>query len=769
MSIGGPMPEIRSTSEDCSLQQFLARPVKIAEYSWGSALFAQELDPWNLLLNNKRISNRISNYKLFRGNCHIKIIVNGNGFYYGKLMIAYLPFEQQDYRSQFSTIVPLNRIPMSQCPHVFLDATTSKSCTMVLPFFYPMDYVYLQDTDARRSLGSIGFYQIAGLRHANQDIATTLSNLTISVYAWFENTDLAGPTHLNIQGISAQSGTEEESVDKPISQACTAVASAMQQLSIVPYIGPYALAIEKGASLTATVASALGFSSPLDCVEPARLQPRMLGNTCVANTTDSAMKLSLDIKQDTTIDPSTVGLSSIDELAIQHIASRESFVETFDWNTSQTIGTLLYNYRVTPMMYTTVSPGVTNFISAICGATIPFSYWNGSITFKFQVVCSANHKGRLAVVYDPNYSADGTTLESNVAYMEIVDISLNREFEVTLHNHQPEQWLRIPEGWYGLTFPPHSASRFTTFENGTNGTLSIYVLNELTSPASDPTVGNTITIASYIRAGKDYQVANPSGKMSVYQAYIPESGVSETTESGVNIDHAMVSQQKQMRVYQGERVESFRMLLKRYQNYMRVSRIDVVETAYNVWYVDHQGFPVMRGITNNIPYTGANQVSLTYIQYLMGAFSGWKGSFRWKVILDLPETNFMVSRRDSETLNAYATFVDLSTSGLTKAREFATLGAEASTFGGVWTNTSVNPALEIELPFYSQYKFVAGKPYNITQGFLNAYTQQFRVMVQKPSDSDTADHSLSFLASAGEDFTLYFFSGFPPIDCYTVA
>lgn len=769
VTIGGSVPEVRTHGGDCSLQQFLARPVKIAEYAWGTAQFSQQIDPWNLLWNNKRISNRISNHKLFRGKCHVKVIVNGNGFYYGKLMLAYLPFEQVDVRSHFSPLVALNRTPMSQCPHVFLDATTSKSCTMVLPFFYPMDYVSLQDSDANRSLGSIGFYEIAGLQHANQNIAVTLNNLTVSVYAWFEDVELVGPTHLNIQGIVPQSGTECEETSKPVSQTCTAVASAARHLAEVPVIGPYALAIEQAANMTATVASALGYSNPLDCVEPNRYQPRMMGNICVANTTDSAMKLSLDIKQETTIDPTTVGLGSKDELSIQHIASKESFINTFTWDTSQTVNTLLYNYRVTPMMYNTMGLGITNYMTAVCGATVPFSYWNGSLVFKFQVICSANHKGRLAIVYDPNYSVAGASLESNVAYMEIVDISQNRDFEITLHNHQPQQWLKIPASWYGTVPAPHSAARFNTFDPGTNGTLSLYVLNELTSPASDPTIGDTITIASYIKAGNDYQVANPSGKMAAYQAYLPQSGISETTESNINVDHKMQMKDRQMRVYQGEQIESFRSLLKRYQNYTRVSRIGAIETAYNAWYIDHQGFPALPAVANGIPYAGSNQVAFTYLQYLMGAFAGWKGGVRWKTILDLPSTSFMLARRDTDTVSAYVNAVDLSTSGSTKASEFALLGNEAATFGGVWSNSSINPSLEIELPFYSQYKFVAGKPTVITQSFLTAYTQQFRILTQKFDDADTQDHSHSLLVAAGEDFTCYFFTGFPPIDCYLVA
>jgi hypothetical protein len=109
----------------------------------------------------------MSNYKLFRGKVKVNIVINGNGFFYGKLMCCYLPFQQTDMQTSYSTLVPLNRIPMSQCPHVFLDPTTSQGAQLTLPFFYYADYVDLQNSDQIRNLGSLLFYQIAPLKHAN--------------------------------------------------------------------------------------------------------------------------------------------------------------------------------------------------------------------------------------------------------------------------------------------------------------------------------------------------------------------------------------------------------------------------------------------------------------------------------------------------------------------------------------------------------------------------------------------------------------------------
>jgi hypothetical protein len=57
---------------------------------------------------------------------------------------------------------------------------------------------------------------------------------------------------------------------------------------------------------------------------------------------------------------------------------------------------------------------------AACGAAaMPFKYWSGSMKYRFQVVCSAFHRGRIAVVYDPqwiDYNPGG--VEANTNYMK---------------------------------------------------------------------------------------------------------------------------------------------------------------------------------------------------------------------------------------------------------------------------------------------------------------------------------------------------------------
>jgi len=88
-------------SYDADLQNFFSRPIKIAESQWGTgtSLF-NSFNPWTLYFENPRVANRIANFQLLRAKLHIKIVVNGNGFQYGRAIASYLPLALFDSLSQ---------------------------------------------------------------------------------------------------------------------------------------------------------------------------------------------------------------------------------------------------------------------------------------------------------------------------------------------------------------------------------------------------------------------------------------------------------------------------------------------------------------------------------------------------------------------------------------------------------------------------------------------------------------------------------------------
>jgi hypothetical protein len=121
-----------------SIDDFFARPVKILTRSWapGTALNDDSLLPWKLWMQNPRVSNRLSNFQNFRGKLHLKFIINGNSFYWGRAFASYTPYSLNPYLSTATSWLDFPSATLR--PHIWIDAATSQAGEMVLPFFRQM-------------------------------------------------------------------------------------------------------------------------------------------------------------------------------------------------------------------------------------------------------------------------------------------------------------------------------------------------------------------------------------------------------------------------------------------------------------------------------------------------------------------------------------------------------------------------------------------------------------------------------------------------------
>ena len=55
--------------------------------------------------------------------------------------------------------------------------------------------------------------------------------------------------------------------------------------------------------------------------------------------------------------------------------------------------------------------------------------------FRFQVVCSTFHKGRLEIRFDPGFVDGSTVNEYNINYIEIIDIAETQDLLLKLPIH----------------------------------------------------------------------------------------------------------------------------------------------------------------------------------------------------------------------------------------------------------------------------------------------------------------------------------------------
>lgn len=784
--------------QDVNLNEFFSRPVKIFETDWNvnQPLFAR-FNPWELFWQNPRNLEKIRNYYLLKCTMHVKLLVNGNAFYYGRAIMAYEPlagFDNSTYdAARKAAYVNADLVRLSQRMHIYVNPTESAGGSLELPFFWDRNSLSIPDKQWRL-MGDCVLMSLNDLKHANGGVEP----LSISVLAWAENVSYSIPTSAVPEMAEAEMADEHET--NVISRPASAIARVAGALSNVPWIGPFAMATEIGASAVASVAKIFGYSAPVN-LDYGIMVPNPRPSMAVVDTKYATNKLSVDSKQQVTLDPATTGISSTDELPIASIAGRESFLTSFDWNTTDTRDKSLFQLRIDPDLHRT--NGAEYHLTACAAAVLPFEYWRGTMRVRFQIVSSAYHKGRLRLVYDP--VAGAANPEYNTHYTTIHDIATDKDFTMDIGWAQQEPF-RKPLGRTTSGFTTGTTPLGPLIGRG-NGVLSVHVLNELTVPGTSVA---DIQVNVFVSFLDDFEVAMPAAELTNWRfrnpttplAAIAEMAEPEMAEEMADGDmdccdtpvtdpntiddvaETLIDTPDTTKLFFGEVIGSFRQLLKR-TCLSEVVRVDDL-TGTTVFTMSRRAFPEYGGrladnaptFTESLALTYANgqvyvPTSTTYINYISKMFLGWRGSIRWTF-----DTSTLNVSGGSDQFNSVSTVISR---GLTTARTARTKllnnpatpiqnvnvtlvdDEDTAYFQGAFVgNTSVNPLSSVEVPFYSNRRFE----------FVN-YEQSFADIVEQPcynfstvlpgSASDTDISFLRCFCSAGEDFNLFFFNGMPPI------
>jgi hypothetical protein len=168
------------------------------------------------------------------------------------------------------------------------------------------------------------------------------------------------------------------------------------------------------------------------------------------------------------------GIDAKDELSIKHIAGIETYINQFVWPIATARGTLLWNIRVSPNLASvdaSYTPAMT-WYPACSFAAQPFKLWRGTMRYRFQIVCSDFHRGRLRFVFDPNYV---TSLQGNIAFSKIVDLTNERDFVLDVSMAQNKTYLYVQPSSVGVgtEVPIVTGDPGTATTGSTNGVLGV--------------------------------------------------------------------------------------------------------------------------------------------------------------------------------------------------------------------------------------------------------------------------------------------------------
>jgi len=766
-------------TEDYGLGNFLSRPVLIDTFDIpvGSDFTTRTLTPWKSFFEDARIKRKIDNYGYIQCKLKVRILINSSPFVYGMVGASYhalAGFVEVDSLNNSAT-------PISQRPTIYLESQYSKGGDMEFPFFYYKNWLDLTSEADVEDMGELVFWQVAQTKPANAGLTVTP---TVSVYAWAEEVRLAA----NTVTLSLQS--KDEYGQGPVGKTASSVAKYSSSLEDIPVIGQFARATTIGASAVSSIANLFGWTNVpvIDDAAPYKSMPfHGLASSDIGNVVE---KLTLDPKNELSVDPKTVGLPSQDELSISYLASKEAYIDSALWQTSDNPDTSLLRVNVTPSICDTVAAtNQTILLDSPMGMiSRMFAYWRGDIIIRLKIICSPYHKGRLRVSFDPVGDLFGSAESTTVIQTKIIDISENQDVSFRIPYMAKTNWLKTPI----ILNQQHmkNAETNTTYAPlECNGRFEVRVLNELSAPVDTADV----RVAMWVRGADNLEFSNPKD-IEVIDG-TTQKDVSQFTiqsmDTPVDDDNCYVlgkvnpPVEDRYLINMGENVKSLRTLLRR-SVYINTERgadngaADDSATYYRMYmskYPPFLGFDAngihgaqqIVGATTDVGYNFTTTHPYTFIS---PCFVGQRGSTIWHFNVRSPEhVDSIRVRRVPRIYNAPLNRADLrqlttnivNSSYSNTARGGYSRGSACSG-GAALINQKTQTGLSVLFPQYNEFRFVGTYPSTAVFGTSTDSTTNelaaLEMVTSNKNDNTIVSYDRYF--SVGTDFTLFCFMNVPP-------
>ena len=766
----------RLISYDGSHANFFARPVVIHSFSWEPDVdYYENISPWQLYMTDSKVVNRLNHFKMFKGNLHLRLYINGSPFSQGCMMCSYFP-----YNFINDEVVPTEdngflAIQESQRQHIMLDPTNSTGGDLILPFTSQFDMLSI---DEYTFFGPLTFRSLNALRHVNG--ATT--SLTVTVTAWMENMELSAPSAVDAVSLIPQSGDADEYGQGAISRPATAVANAAGALAKMPAIAPYAQAAQLGARMVASVASAFGFSRPSIIQDECVIVPRPMGNMASCYSGDTAVKLSTDPKQGVSIGSEVVGVSKNDDMNIARICQIPSFITNANYAASAAPGLQIAKIPIQPVQFRYSPISDSLFLTPAALAALPFTYWRGTINVTLKIIASNYQRGRLRVTFEPNALAD-TSIEPeyNVIQSYIIDIAEDTTTTFKIGWGSTPGMLRVPST--GTT----STTDFAYVPSGgtANGVLSVYTATNLISPGVDPVA---VEVQVWVSTGPDIEFAAPTSTGFANATWFPGTLTSQAGIEGedhkspdepdnvgtVHWFSPMNTSSELLKIYHGEKITSFRALIKRYHHIRTLALEQDADVGNNIAGMYRYSFPLLvghRGLSDTaydttIDGDAWNYISMTPLHWLLPSFMGYRGGLRYKVVpvgdysgFGANTTGAVSIQRTDVSYPRVGEFVELP-NGASAVSHYGVQTCDGTSTGIEFQPMLTKGCVEAEVPYHSLYRWSRARL--LSFGSLGAQFEP-QVTVKIHAVSSNKRKSAQMYLAAADDFSLMYFIGVPPL------
>lgn len=766
-----------------SVVGFLSRPYEFKNIQWpGTTMRGGLLQTVYFprdYLKIKAVQEKLAGFRYLRCDFILRVQVNAQPMNAGRLFMVWQPFWDQMAHTPASAmcVSGLTGYP----GRVDLDLAEGTSFEIKVPFVSTTSHFDL--LTGMGTSGAIQLYVYSPL--------TGLSEVDATIWIWAENIDVQLPTGLPMGQIQSDwatpTGEDPTSFHQEFSQMRPEPSQARldkerkpgilskildiggrmaMAASAIPKIGVFAMAGGAIARGLGKLVSIFGWSKPMVDFVPTQVRAMYMRGMTNYNGPFDGKNMAFDWDNQTDI-PTFLHGTDEDEMAFAYILKRPVFLDAYQMTASNIAGDLLWKWPVDPTACRKVTnttsdapafhgTGVQFFNTYMSYISNLFQYWRGSICYKWKVVKTPFHSGRIRVAYCPGaqLDTDPTTIDFSKCYQKVFDLRQTTEFDICVPYNWYTPWKDVLLGNYTSTSHP-------VLDGEAQGMLYVHVVNALRNPS---TCASNIEFIVESAAGEDFQFAIPGVSSATFplidsQDTMSElSGVAYTSPSGEIQADDMFGNPTQPDVGInalgiGEVITSFRQLLKRYMN-NDPSSFDIDFTG---WY-PYRGIPTEDVGSTAEVLTRLKQLS-TMFRWAMSLYRFQSGPMRVSAVDNsIPTDGKLVNTLQLVPMRIGG-FDNSVTPAAQVGRSFATQAR------------SQEPVIELEVPFYQQIPALltdVGGPKFISSEFLPTATQAFRYspnnegsIVSTPPGGTTWDKYVTW-SHIGERFSFGLMLGPPP-------
>lgn len=402
------------------IKEYLGRPVTLANGTFSQVVPSAVLTQ-DLTIANFDLHNRLFGVFGFRATMVFRLQIAANPFQAGVIRMTWQP-QVSAANPEFRTI---NRTAASMMPGVNFDICETTSVVLRVPFvnswnYYPVNPLAVSGTysgrygaDPTTVLGCLTLYAYMPLT-----VAAGGGIPTYHLYGHLEDVELLGASCNDFVNVTPQSGGEVKAVDRPLSAMLSAASRVVALYGgyvplISSYAGPTSWFLRQGAKL----ASAFGFSKPLDVQTVTRMQ--LTQNTYQQNADGFNVAYNVGLMSDNEVaaEPGFAG-TDLDEMSLDYVLSVPSCICSGVLTTTDTSYQIKYTCAVCPRsmwfnnfggaplnlpFYPSTGTNVSILSTPLSFLGNMFSLWHGDIKFTVRVAKTKFHTGRLLLSYNPGY------------------------------------------------------------------------------------------------------------------------------------------------------------------------------------------------------------------------------------------------------------------------------------------------------------------------------------------------------------------------------